>query len=423
MRAIVITVACCLSGAAAGHGQEKAFPYPAQIASDEVEVRCGPGWDYYPTLRLKRGETVEVHRHEPGGWLAIRPPQGSHSWVTARQLKLTDEPRVAEVVVDGAVAWVGAVDSHVGQLKWQVRLQRGELLEVLGERSLSVGPGFATETYCQVAPPAGEYRWIHAEHAASPEAVAHRAAAQTITLTEYASPARPTQRVVPESGDGRTPTRPTSDLAREVDQLQTDLSLVVAESIDRWDLNALKERADQLSAAASGTPWAREVRTLSQRIVEFETVRRRHERSRESGSGSATAEDERVRRNQVPREPRRLDGAGSRDDAWGDDADEAVGSGVTQASAQSPVAESLLEAEGWLMPVHSTKRVAPPFALLDDDGRVQCYVTPVPGLNLRRYAKTYIGLQGERRHVESLRATHITAERIVKLSRSENAIR
>ena len=54
------------------------------------------------------------------------------------------------------------------------------------------------------------------------------------------------------------------------------------------------------------------------------------------------------------------------------------------------------------MPVHSTKRVAPPFALLDDEGRVQAYVTPVPGLNLRRYTKKYVGIIGEKTYVSSL---------------------
>ena len=66
------------------------------------------------------------------------------------------------------------------------------------------------------------------------------------------------------------------------------------------------------------------------------------------------------------------------------------------------------------MPVHSTKRVAPPFALLDDDGRVQAYVTPAPGLNLRRYTKKYVGIVGEKAYVASLRATHVSAQRVVK---------
>ena len=88
-------------------------------------------------------------------------------------------------MIDGAVAWVGSDVSSVQQHKWQVRLERDELVEILGERSLSVGPGFATETYFQIAPPAGEFRWIHAENAVAPEALAHRSSGRTIELTDY----------------------------------------------------------------------------------------------------------------------------------------------------------------------------------------------------------------------------------------------
>ncbi len=66
------------------------------------------------------------------------------------------------------------------------------------------------------------------------------------------------------------------------------------------------------------------------------------------------------------------------------------------------------------MPVHSTRQVAPPFALLDDDGRVLCYVTPAPGLNLRRYTKKHVGVFGQRQFVTDLRASLITVSRVVK---------
>ncbi len=108
------------------HSAEPTFPYQAEVSVDEVEVRCGPGWDYYPTQRLPRGTRVEVYRHDPGGWLAIRPPEGSFSWMTARHLKLTADKSVAEVALDGAVAWVGSAQTGVTQYKWQVRLERGE---------------------------------------------------------------------------------------------------------------------------------------------------------------------------------------------------------------------------------------------------------------------------------------------------------
>jgi hypothetical protein len=72
------------------------------------------------------------------------------------------------------------------------------------------------------------------------------------------------------------------------------------------------------------------------------------------------------------------------------------------------------DAEGWLMPVHSTRRDAPPFALLDDQERVVCYVQPSPGLKLRRYARKHVGLFGSKRYIPDLRASLITVTRAVR---------
>ena len=149
-----ILMTCCVLGTPAP-GAEPAFPYTADVSVEEVEVRCGPGWEYYATQCLARSAQVEVYRHEPGGWLAVRPPEGSFSWISARHVKRDGNQRVGEVTIDGAVAWVGSAVESVKQHKWQVRLERGELVEVQGEQSLSVGPGFATETYYRIAPPAG----------------------------------------------------------------------------------------------------------------------------------------------------------------------------------------------------------------------------------------------------------------------------
>ena len=49
---------------------EQAFPYKAYATADEVEVRSGPGEDFYPTDKLQKGETVEVYRRDAGGWCA-----------------------------------------------------------------------------------------------------------------------------------------------------------------------------------------------------------------------------------------------------------------------------------------------------------------------------------------------------------------
>jgi hypothetical protein len=69
------------------------------------------------------------------------------------------------------------------------------------------------------------------------------------------------------------------------------------------------------------------------------------------------------------------------------------------------------------MPVHSTKRAAPPFALANDDGIVLYYVTPAPGLNLHRYTRKEIGVIGQRSYIPALQTPHLSAHRVVLLDR------
>ena len=48
-------------------------PYTAYVSQSDVYVRSGPGKNYYPTEKLAKGDAVEVYRHDPGGWYAVRP--------------------------------------------------------------------------------------------------------------------------------------------------------------------------------------------------------------------------------------------------------------------------------------------------------------------------------------------------------------
>src|SRR6476619_2840895 len=63
-------------------------PYKARVIAAGAPVHSGPGENYYPTDTLSEGDTIEVYREKPGGWLAIRPPMGSYSWVAERDLIL-----------------------------------------------------------------------------------------------------------------------------------------------------------------------------------------------------------------------------------------------------------------------------------------------------------------------------------------------
>ena len=112
--------------------REPAFPYKAYITADDVYVRSGPGENYYPTDKLKAGTEVEVYRHDPGGWFAIRPPKDSFSWVSSRHLQL-DGNNLATVTDERVAARVGSRMNDTRDVI-QVRLHKGEVVEVLEPR-------------------------------------------------------------------------------------------------------------------------------------------------------------------------------------------------------------------------------------------------------------------------------------------------
>jgi|GEM_PF-697679 len=141
----------------AGHSYRLAF-----TAKQPTEVRSGPGRGYYLTCRLQHGTPVQVYQIRPDGWCAIRPPEGSFSWVRANYVRL-GEDGLGEITFEGVEAWVG---SQLGPDRdyCQVRLRRGELVEVLGTEDEGglTGPSESRRSvWVKIAPPAGEFRWIH----------------------------------------------------------------------------------------------------------------------------------------------------------------------------------------------------------------------------------------------------------------------
>src|SRR5262245_30536329 len=122
-------LALALSMLAAGTAWGDEFPYRAFVNSADVYVRSGPGRDYYPTGKLQKGVPVEVYRHDPGGWYAIRPPRESFSWISRRYLQ-PREDGLASVNTPRTVARVGSDLSDVRDVI-QVRLDKGELVELL----------------------------------------------------------------------------------------------------------------------------------------------------------------------------------------------------------------------------------------------------------------------------------------------------
>jgi hypothetical protein len=131
-------------------------PYEAKVISPSAPVRSGPGDDFYPTDTLAQGAVVEVYRVRPDGWLGIRPPVDSFSWLFGKHVKLLDNG-LAEVQKEDVASRIGSRINDKRNAA-QVRLKRGEVVEIIGEQTQG------GQIWYKIAPPAGEFRWIHSRN-------------------------------------------------------------------------------------------------------------------------------------------------------------------------------------------------------------------------------------------------------------------
>ncbi len=160
MRLMVFVALACvaIAGPAASLPAAAAeFPFTGYIAVPEAEVASGPGRRFYTTDKLPRGAQVEVYREDDAGWLAIRPPEGSFSWVPAEHVEPQGEG--TGKVRTATESWIGTTIEDVTEHKSQVALKAGELVEIIDRKRVATSGG--EEAWLKIAPPAGEFRYVH----------------------------------------------------------------------------------------------------------------------------------------------------------------------------------------------------------------------------------------------------------------------
>jgi len=159
-----------LIGLSTAWGQEPLEPFNVYVDQEEVVARCGPGGDYYRTDPLRHGQRLEVYLETENGWLGVRPPDGSFSWVPADAIQPDRSGQSGSVIEDGALSWIGTQLGKARKYMWQVQLSQGETVSILGraEREGPDGP----QLWYRIAPPAGEFRWVHRDQVVEdPEAL------------------------------------------------------------------------------------------------------------------------------------------------------------------------------------------------------------------------------------------------------------
>lgn len=132
---------------------QEGFPYMAKVSVKNAAARSGPGMTYYPTQALPVGSVVEVYCELPTGWAAIRPPQGSFSWVRGKFLEVQADG-TGRITEENAASGVGS-DLLDSRDVVQVRMRKDERVEVIQKTSIG------SEEWYRISPPSGEFRWVN----------------------------------------------------------------------------------------------------------------------------------------------------------------------------------------------------------------------------------------------------------------------
>jgi hypothetical protein len=130
------------------------------VKQPQAEARSGPSDAplHYVTNRLLQGDKVEVIREEPSGWLAIKPPVGSFSWVNTRLLRqLSKNVWIVESEAPVEVLY-GSTFREEKPTVISSRLTRGTQIESIGQPWTPPDGGI----WVRIKPPPSEVRYVRA---------------------------------------------------------------------------------------------------------------------------------------------------------------------------------------------------------------------------------------------------------------------
>lgn len=437
-----LATTCRADGAATS---TTALPLASRVAADHTYLRCGPSDDFYPTERLPVGSELEIWAIDVGGYCAVRPVQGSFSWVLARDVQMESAIAVADgrpvsgvVITDGAVARVGSQLNDLRHVT-QVALEAGERVRVL-ER-VQVAEGRHAGEWLRIEPPAGEFRWARGQDlslppelaplppqagesaagglAAAGEAIdAIRDAGSAVRQAVAEFDASPPDDAPPATGglfagwlprgtnvfDRSAATPPPAVSAGaaaasgdELADIDLALSLAVTGPSESWNLAPLRDRLRRASTVASSQADRTRAQAIDARLARFEEIQSRQR---------SIAADQ-------PREPEplRLGGMWSSLSALGSrPVRPGVLPGGKPAGGQPTwTPPDQVETTGRLATVISRRPDAPRWAVVDDANNVLAFVTPQPGVDLGPMVGQQVSVRGAKGYMPEYKRPYLVA--------------
>ena len=313
---------------------QQAEHYTATVGADQTPVRSAPFYDQYVCSYLSAGDQVEVFRETKSGFLAIRPLHDSYSWVAAEELDVHADGDHATVKHARVPSWVGSYGDRQVRYGYTVLLNRGEVVTVISQQQLALSSAKPNRSYYKIAPPAGEFRWIHKRHlvdtlTAKPDSQAEvndsvdRQASQvslasftesgeSLPILTTTDPATYVPRWVRPSGqagyfpqvksgrvrervrpgqpqprmEDKTPFRQASFPVQNetetdyttVAELELAVSRMATRPSEQWNIGALRDRAQQV-LANSGAAEQGAIERIIERLNQYQQIKDDHQQA------------------------------------------------------------------------------------------------------------------------------------------------
>jgi len=195
---------------------------------------------------------------------------------------------------------------------------------------------------------------------------------------------------------------PAAIVGGNVDSLQLELSRRMVAGAPAADVEPARQAAVRISQTDVSETERQRARLLVQRIEQYQSIARRRDGDQPSSAVSTLQAAARSAGTvTIPPGQVMLSGGGP------------TGTGPTTGGTTAG-GPSSLEAVGYLVQVYSARPDSPPFALTDATGKTTHYVSPMPGVNLRRYLNQHISIGGQSGYETGLDTPHIIATAAVR---------
>lgn len=323
------------------------FPYIAEVAADNVNIRSGPGTNYYSCGKLSKADRVKVVGSQ-FSWSRIVPPAGSFSWISMQYVSIDpDNPTVGIVTGDAVRIYAGSDKvKPIHSTTVQMKLSRSDKVELLGEQK---------GDYYKIVPPAGTYLWVSTEYTELLGSVG-----------EFPLVVERPGEIEPDTGVA-VPTDIEAEKLKEYYALQKQVKAEQAEPMGKQDYTDIKKAFLELAGDKEAGKAGRYSALAIERIKRFELA-------------GAVARELRLQDAQLQQVQQRIDKARARKLTEVQDLGRFVVVGRLQASS-----------------IYGPETGLRHYRLIDDSGKTICYALPsgsASKMDLGRLIDRRVGLLG-----------------------------